>query len=82
MTDLYAIAEAAKALRAAGVRKLVVDGLTLELADADTEAVIEAKPAYSTLRDLPDETDPLNDPATYGGGKVPGFNRTRPQDDE
>jgi hypothetical protein len=79
--DLYAIAEAARALRAAGVLRLEVDGLKLELAAPEatptaSESHIDALP-YSPLPDLSDEVDALNDPATFGrrDGKVPGFQR-------
>ena len=82
MTDLDYIAEKAKALRAAGVRKLVIDGLTLELDPPDSPELAPDKATYSSLTDLPD-ADPLNDPATFGrrDGSVPGFDKTR-RDDE
>jgi hypothetical protein len=84
--DLYAIAEAARVLRAAGVLRLEVDGLKLELAATETMSPIsvsldDALP-YSPLPDLSDEVDALNDPATFGrrDGKVPGFQRASEAD--
>jgi len=62
-------------LHAAGITSLSLDGIAVTIAappvkpDAPEDA---APPAEA-------HTDPLNDPSTYPGGKVPGF--TRPEKD-
>lgn len=60
-------------MRAAGISTITIDGCSvtltaLESPIADLEAVVtEAEP----------DADPLNSPATYADGRVPGFERER-----
>lgn len=67
-------------LRAAGVLKLSLDGLQLELAPAQLVFVDDGEPAH----DEPPPRDPLLDPATYARTEeegVPGDDgRTRDPD--
>jgi hypothetical protein len=67
---LTLIAERADGLRRAGVLVVTVDGFSAQLAPwnppTQPERPTAAEPTYS---------DPLLDPATYPGGRVPGFER-------
>jgi hypothetical protein len=60
----------ANALRASGVRRVELEGLSFDL------AAPEPDPSESGA-DEADGSDPLYDPATFGrrDGKVPGFQR-------
>lgn len=66
---LSLIAERAEALRKVGVLVVTVDGFSVQLApwaDPGQPDRSVAEPTYA---------DPLSDPATYPGGRVPGFER-------
>ena len=65
----------AEPLRRAGVTRIKFDGLEVELAPPEPHL-----PA-PTLLDIEDTSDPLNDPATYGGA-VPKFKRRPEIEDE
>lgn len=71
LVDLM-IARAAD-LRAAGITSLSLDGIAVTLAAAAPEEP-EAEPGDDSP---PEPIDPLNDPSTYPGGKVPGFTRPK-----
>ena len=64
------IADRAAALIAAGVTSLTIDGFSVQLAKPTPAATAEpAKPRAKQ------HVGPLLDPATYPGGRVPGFTR-------
>lgn len=66
---LTLIADRAEALRKAGVLVVQVDGFSAQLAPWTEPGQPDrsvAEPTYS---------DPLLDPSTYPGGRVPGFER-------
>lgn len=56
-------------LRAAGITSIGCDGMTAEIATAAPST--DDKPLPKT--DEEPECDPLDDPASYRGGVVPGF---------
>ena len=73
----------AAALHAAGITSLTLDGLSVTLTAppsppppprAKGKADDEPAPGQSYV-------DPLNDPSTYPGGRLPGFTRVR-EDEE
>ncbi len=67
---LTLIADRAESLRKAGVLVVQVGDFSAQLAPWTEDA-----PA-STTRDAEREySDPLHDPSTYPGGRVPGFDR-------
>ena len=74
---LQLLIDKARALRAAGVTHVELEGLAFDLAPAELE-MAEVVPEERL-----EELDPLNDPATYGrlDGRVPGFPR-QPRDDD
>jgi hypothetical protein len=82
---LDAIIERAPKLHAAGIKSLSFDGLSVELGTPMIHPLVElsrrGKP--ESKRDNDDEKppedhgDPLADPATYPGGRVPGFTRPK-----
>lgn len=65
---LRTIAAHAPALIDAGVTSFTFEGMSVTL--ARTTPTHDAPPADPTP---PAPTDPLRDPATYPGGRVPGF---------
>ncbi len=69
---LAAITEAAPALRKAGVLTVAVGGVAFTLAP-NVEPPPDEKKQQVTEPDW--GMDPLNDPSTYVGGRVPGFTR-------
>lgn len=73
------------ALRATGIKRLGFEGFDIEFADSTGEQspALASKPEPTTYSDLPDLTDPLDDPATFGrrDGSVPGFKRTSREED-
>lgn len=81
---LDAIIERAPRLHAAGIKSLSFDGLSVELGTPMLNPLVElsrrGKPEpKQDDGDPPDEdaADPLNDRATYAGGRVPGFTRPK-----
>lgn len=70
----------APALRVAGLGSLRVDGFEIFLRDPDPRAV-EIGAAEARVQEE-DDADPLNDPATYPGGRVAGFQRPDSTDDD
>lgn len=68
---LALIEQRAPGLRAAGVRSVALDGMTIRLTAADPPAGVLLPSALGPEpgRDL---TNPLEDPDTYGGA-LPGF---------
>lgn len=80
------VIDRAPRLRAAGVTHLQLDGFAVTLAPADaplsTSAIgIDVQPSRRDDDPADEDTgtrrpgDPLGDPATYAGGRVPGFRR-------
>lgn len=65
------IAERAPALIAAGVTSLSIDGFAVTLAPPPPVPANVPKPEESPRQHI----DPLRDPSTYPGGRVPGFTR-------
>lgn len=62
----------APALIAAGVTSLSIEGLSATLSrPAPAPAARADKPAPPPRRHI----DPMRDPSTYPGGKIPGFTR-------
>jgi hypothetical protein len=80
---LRLVAERAAELRSTGVRKLELPGvLCLELDEYVPAPQAQPAEQGTSVRTIDisgdaDLADPLNDPATYPGGKVPGFERPR-----
>lgn len=75
--QLALIAHWAPILRNAGVRQFSCEGMTLELYPA---AGTNSPGSDESSRGAHEEscrTDPLDDPATYGGGFVPTYERER-----
>lgn len=68
--QLAVIAEHAPQLRAAGVLQVSIDGVGAVLAPADP--VPSSGPAP---KPRPVYADPLEDPDTFAGGRVPGYKR-------
>lgn len=68
---LTAIAKHAPALRAAGVLQVSIDG-QLGAVLAPAEPLPSSVPPP---RPRPVHTDPLQDPDTFPGGRVPGYKR-------
>jgi len=66
---LTLIAERAESLRKAGVLVVQVDGFSAQLAPW-VDPVIPGRAQV-----VEQYADPLNDPATYPSGRVPGFER-------
>lgn len=71
---LALIEQRAPGLRAAGVRSLVIDGVTIRLLPASAWAEPPPSATPSALGSEPgkDLTNPLEDPDTFGGA-LPGF---------
>lgn len=63
----------APAMRRAGILNLSIDGLSVVLAEDVPDPVKPDKHDATP----PEPLDPMNDPATYGGGPVPGFQRPK-----
>lgn len=80
---LDAILERVPRMRSLGVLSFATGDMSLTLtADApllDLRGTVVEKKRDEDEKPDDDETDPLNDRATYGGGRVPGF--TRPKKD-
>ena len=72
---LEALEDKAKTLRDAGVRRLRIDGLEVELAPAEPAIVVAGPPERAEL------LDPLDDPDTFGG-RMPSFRRLRDEERE
>jgi hypothetical protein len=66
---LTLIADRAEALRKAGVLVVQVGEFSAQLAPWNDPGQPDRSPAEQTY------SDPLLDPATYPGGRVPGFER-------
>ncbi len=66
----------APALIAAGVTSLSMDGLAVMLAPPPAPAAHVDEPSAPTQH-----IDPMQDPATYPGGRIPGFSRPAPGGD-
>jgi hypothetical protein len=62
----------APALRDAGVKRIDLKGVVVELTERDAPAVADT----ASDEEHPDMMDPLEDPSTYGG-RVPSFRRQR-----
>lgn len=63
------IADRAETLRRAGVTKVAVEGFSFELAPFEPDVpAAKAEPEVHYA-------NPLDDPATFPNGRVPGFNR-------
>lgn len=75
---LALVAERAAELRAAGVRKLELADMRLELDPYDGPPPAATRDPQ-TVEIVSDDSDPLNDPATFAmrDGSIPGFRRTR-----
>lgn len=76
---LELLADKASALRAAGVRRVELEGLKFEI------AAPEMVPTQVGANEEADEHDVMNDPATYGlapGSRLPGFTRRPREEDE
>jgi hypothetical protein len=67
---LTLITERAEALRKAGVRAVQVDNFSVQF----TPYAEPPPPATDAVEEGP-FVDPLEDPATYQNGRVPGFTR-------
>lgn len=67
---LTLIEERAPGLRAAGVQSLSLEGVSIQLAPRDTP-IERDLPVGETSE--PDESDPLNNPMLYPGGRIPGY---------
>ncbi len=65
------IAERAPELIAAGVTSMSIDGFSVTLHPPPTADVPAPKPDEIAKSHI----DPLRDPSTYPGGRIPGFNR-------
>lgn len=63
----------ASALRAAGYTEVSIGDMTAKLSPPEPEPVAAEKHDQHP----PSPIDPLSDPATYGGGRVPGFPRPK-----
>lgn len=86
---LDAILERAPKLHAAGIKSLSFEGLSVELGtptywstasegELDREIEKRARAREGAAADDPaDTSDPMNDPATYPGGRVPGYQRPK-----
>lgn len=75
---LATIAEHAPELRKQGVTKVEVEGVSFELLPAEPES----EAPVSAVSDEPQpEPDPLHDPWTFGGRKVPGRQGPREEDE-
>lgn len=61
----------APALIAAGITSLSIDGLSATLAKPAAVGAPAGKPQPIAKQHI----DPMRDPSTYPGGKVPGFTR-------
>lgn len=72
---LQLIAERAKELRAAGVRKLEMPELRLELDAWEPEPMAARDSDKDRTVVIEGDSDPFNDPATFGrrDGSLPGF---------
>ena len=70
---LDVLIEKAKGLRSAGVSNLAMGSISINLLpeEATDPGVKRSEPEQK------DFADPLDDPASYGGGVVPGFKRLR-----
>ncbi len=66
------IIQQAPQLIAAGVTSLSVDGLSVTLSAPPPRAPAQAPTPEKIAKS---HIDPLRDPSTYPGGKVPGFTR-------
>lgn len=66
---LTLLAEHAPSLRVAGITKLAIDGIELELAPHTPVSAQDFAPPQSQH-----SSDPLYDSSTYAGGQVPGYN--------
>lgn len=64
------ITSRAPALIAAGVTELEIDGFAVKLSAPPPAATPVAKAAP-----VRQHVDPLQDPSTYAGGRVPGYTR-------
>jgi hypothetical protein len=76
---LLLLAEQAPALRAAGVLSVSIDGAAATFLPAEAAIAMAAAPTADDQRPREptgDLTDPLNDPATFGG-TLPGYVRER-----
>jgi hypothetical protein len=77
---LALIAERAKELRAAGVRKVSMPELRLELDPYEPEPERSVTTEDQTI-DIAGDSDPFNDPTTFGrrDGKLPGYKAANPR---
>lgn len=74
---LSILRDMAPALRAAGVRRFKIGDVEADLAPPDPPAPERTRNDERTI----EYDDPLDDPSTFGGGKVPGFERPESDDD-
>lgn len=72
---LDAILARAPRLHAAGIQSLIIDGLSVTL--VPPPAPLDLRGTVVENAAPPDAADPLMDAATYGGGRVPGFQRPK-----
>lgn len=79
---LALVAEKAAELRKAGVRKLVLPQLQLELDAYEPEQPAVPARDPSTV-EMTEDSDPLNDPTTFAmrDGSIPGFKNNRRGDE-
>ena len=71
------LAERAPALRAAGVTSFTIGDFAVDFAPHEQPPPPPRRRADEDDPAPDASSDPMQDPATYGGGRVPGFTRPK-----